>query len=213
MTPDERALVARDSNQGVAIVAVAIVALFGGIALIGIIAAIAIPGLLRARMAGNEASAIGSMRAMSSAQATFRLDARGPLRDARVPDGAVVLPQRGRHASRRCRSSIAPRPSPVRAAATSFRLLVSPDQNRFVYWAEPAQAGQTGERAFCVTETFTVLEYLRLPLPRPVRAVGGGAGAARRAAGRCNLPACHNSPRFPPAARRSRSCRRWPSEP
>src|SRR5206468_8136421 len=35
---------------------------------IGIIAAIAIPGLLRARMAGNEASAIGSMRAISTAQ-------------------------------------------------------------------------------------------------------------------------------------------------
>ena len=33
------------------------------VAIIGIIAAIAIPGLLRARMAGNEASAIGSVRA------------------------------------------------------------------------------------------------------------------------------------------------------
>ena len=41
------------------------------VAIIGIIAAIAIPGLLRARMAGNEASAIGSMRAISSGQATF----------------------------------------------------------------------------------------------------------------------------------------------
>jgi type IV pilus assembly protein PilA len=38
------------------------------VAIIGIIAAIAIPGLLRARMAGNEASAIGSMRAINSAQ-------------------------------------------------------------------------------------------------------------------------------------------------
>jgi type IV pilus assembly protein PilA len=41
------------------------------VAIIGIIAAIAIPGLLRARMAGNEASAIGSMRAINSGQATF----------------------------------------------------------------------------------------------------------------------------------------------
>ncbi len=38
------------------------------VAIIGIIAAIAIPGLLRARMAGNEASAIGSMRAINTAQ-------------------------------------------------------------------------------------------------------------------------------------------------
>ena len=38
------------------------------VAIIGIIAAIAIPGLLRAKMAGNEASAIGSMRAINTAQ-------------------------------------------------------------------------------------------------------------------------------------------------
>ena len=41
------------------------------VAIIGIIAAIAIPGLLRARMAGNEASAIGSLRAINSGQAAF----------------------------------------------------------------------------------------------------------------------------------------------
>jgi len=41
------------------------------VAIIGIIAAIAVPGLLRARMSGNEASAIGSLRALNSAEATF----------------------------------------------------------------------------------------------------------------------------------------------
>jgi type IV pilus assembly protein PilA len=41
------------------------------VAIIGILAAVAIPGLLRARMAGNEASAIGSMRAISSAQHAY----------------------------------------------------------------------------------------------------------------------------------------------
>ena len=41
------------------------------VAIIGIIAAIAVPGLLRARMSGNEASAIGSIRTISSAEATF----------------------------------------------------------------------------------------------------------------------------------------------
>ena len=41
------------------------------VAIIGIIAAIAIPGLLRARMAGNEASAIGSLRAINSGQAAY----------------------------------------------------------------------------------------------------------------------------------------------
>ncbi len=37
------------------------------VAIIGIIAAIAVPGLLRARIAGNEASAIGSLRVINSA--------------------------------------------------------------------------------------------------------------------------------------------------
>ena len=41
------------------------------VAIIGIIAAIAVPGLLRARMSGNEASAIGSLRAVNSAQSTY----------------------------------------------------------------------------------------------------------------------------------------------
>ena len=41
------------------------------VAIIGIIAAIAVPGLLRARMAGNEASAIASMRAVSSAEQAY----------------------------------------------------------------------------------------------------------------------------------------------
>jgi prepilin-type N-terminal cleavage/methylation domain-containing protein len=41
------------------------------VAIIGILAAIAIPGLLRARMSGNEASAIGSLRVINSAESTF----------------------------------------------------------------------------------------------------------------------------------------------
>ena len=41
------------------------------VAIIGIIAAIAVPGLLRARMAGNEASAIGSLRAVNSANINY----------------------------------------------------------------------------------------------------------------------------------------------
>lgn len=41
------------------------------VAIIGIIAAIAVPGLLRARMSGNEASAIGSIRAIVSAETDY----------------------------------------------------------------------------------------------------------------------------------------------
>jgi prepilin-type N-terminal cleavage/methylation domain-containing protein len=41
------------------------------VAIIGIISAIAAPALLRARVAGNESSAIGSLRAINSAQASY----------------------------------------------------------------------------------------------------------------------------------------------
>ena len=41
------------------------------VAIIGIIAAIAVPGLLRARQSGNEASAIGSVRAINSGETAF----------------------------------------------------------------------------------------------------------------------------------------------
>jgi len=41
------------------------------VAIIGIIAAIAVPGLLRARMSGNETSAIGSLRAVNTAEVSY----------------------------------------------------------------------------------------------------------------------------------------------
>ena len=41
------------------------------VALIGVLAAIATPALLRARQSGNEAAAIGSLRAVTSAQSAY----------------------------------------------------------------------------------------------------------------------------------------------
>lgn len=72
LTPDERAQIAAVAHGShiVAIVIVLLVAL-AIIAVVGIVAAVAIPGLVRARAVASEAVAIGSLRAITSAEVTF----------------------------------------------------------------------------------------------------------------------------------------------
>src|SRR4026209_2961698 len=62
------------------------------VAIIGIIAAIAIPGLLRARMSGNEASAIGSMRAIASGEAVYSSSAASGGYSATMTTLGILCP-------------------------------------------------------------------------------------------------------------------------
>jgi prepilin-type N-terminal cleavage/methylation domain-containing protein len=60
------------------------------VAIIGTIAAIAVPALLRSRIAGNEAAAIGSLRALTSAQEDYNALNRGYADD--LANLALICP-------------------------------------------------------------------------------------------------------------------------
>ena len=131
------------------------------VAIIGIIAAIAIPGLLRARMSGNEASAIGSVRALGSAQATFSSTCGGggyagtlvalstaPLGGGTTPFISPDLtgPDTGVLKSGYTVNNVGQGANILAAANTCNAIAAS--QTDFLSTATPVTVGTTGQRAF-----------------------------------------------------------------
>ncbi len=122
------------------------------VAIIGIIAAIAIPSLLRARIAANETAAVGDVRAVISAEHTYAASNSanyGNISCLGTPTacgfGAGTLPfidsgiaNQGAKAG--YARSFAP--GPAGAGAPDPGILT------FVYAATPVTVGQTGTRGF-----------------------------------------------------------------
>jgi type IV pilus assembly protein PilA len=135
------------------------------VAIIGIIAAIAIPGLLRARMAGNEASAIGSMRAINSAQQSYSHICSGY---------ATTLPQLGPTGIGGAQAFLSPDLTSgptitksgyvitVAAGAGALIVAIGPCAGAAMggYYASatPQTVGSTGTRAFATSNAFTVIQ-------------------------------------------------------
>ncbi len=127
------------------------------VAIIGIIAAIAIPSLLRARVSANEAGTIGDIRSVISAQAAFQSAANGwyaPMDCLSTPSNCIasypanaptfadptivnLVPKSGYN------RSFTPGSVPPTLPANLTNVL-----DGFCYGASPSTVGQTGVRGF-----------------------------------------------------------------
>ena len=146
------------------------------VAIILVIAAIAIPNLMRARMAANDSSAAGSMHAISAAEVGYF----GTYSNVGFP--ATLAPLGGLapctpSAATACflDNTLATNgggngKSGYSFAATASASAGSPNNNQFYATATP-NSNLTGTRAFCVTEDMVV----RLQPGGNVTVVGGYA--------------------------------------
>jgi type IV pilus assembly protein PilA len=162
LPPAEVARVERLSQSSAATVAIiVVVALVGGVVVVGMVAAIAIPSLLRARVAANESVAIGNLRTVVSAQHAYASANQGffdqleclatpiqcvPAYPADSPsflDTSFLNVRRSGYEYRFIPGPPAP-PDVVQGGQVSPTSL-----GGWAYVAVPLQPGQSGVRSFC----------------------------------------------------------------
>ena len=129
-----------------------------------IVAAIAIPSLLRARMAANESAAVGDVRTLISAEATYAAANGGyydKLECLAQPQSCIPGPSAPRQALvSALMANTAPRrgyefalyvgaPAPLEDGRSASRSSVT----SFAYVAAPMVAGRTGLKTFCGDES------------------------------------------------------------
>ena len=136
------------------------------VAIIGIIAAIAIPGLLRARMSGNEASAIGSVRTIHGANAAYSSTAGGGGYATTLATLQVVCGSAGGQAYLSpelatddvLKSGYNLDLDSVGASAGPNDCNGTATEMDFLATAAPAEAGTTGNRYFGVMAAGTIYQ-------------------------------------------------------
>ncbi|HEV8316028.1 MAG TPA: prepilin-type N-terminal cleavage/methylation domain-containing protein [Vicinamibacterales bacterium] len=155
------------------------------VAIIGIIAAIAVPGLLRARMSGNEASAIGSLRAINTAQQNFSQFCNGyadALTDLAMRPGGqqpYLSPDMTAGATvdksgYRTTMAAGARGVPVLAANTNAMCAAVGVTNGYYATAVAINWGLTGARAFATDELGTIFQDASQNVPPPQPLTPGG---------------------------------------
>jgi type IV pilus assembly protein PilA len=154
------------------------------VAVIGIVSAISIPAMLRARRTGNEAAAIGSLRALNSAQTSYAAAAaKGGFSPtlatlaAACPGSAVgfISPdlatdpsvKSGYTITMAASASSSPGPTDCNGVATETAYYVT---------AVPVSAGLSGLRAFASTGAGTIFFDPMGVAPTEAQMAPGGGG-------------------------------------
>ncbi|MHB8755039.1 MAG: prepilin-type N-terminal cleavage/methylation domain-containing protein [Candidatus Acidiferrales bacterium] len=126
------------------------------VAIILIIAAIAIPNLLRSKMAANEASAVGSLRTLSTAAVAYSstYDAGFPQTLSNLGPGSpatcTVADLIDSVLAGGVKSGYTFTYNPIGTTQTVAGCIGSP---QFVVSAVPVSLGSTGQRTFCTSES------------------------------------------------------------
>ena len=154
------------------------------VAIIGLIAAIAIPGLLRARIAGNEASGIGSLSAVNSGEAAYASSCAGGGYAATLDDlfksptggEGFVSPDLASNGIEKSGYRI------LLAAGMDATIVTDKDQtcngsagnamSSYFAKGDPVTPGRTGTRYLGTNTRGTIFEDTANPLTEPLVAAG-----------------------------------------
>jgi prepilin-type N-terminal cleavage/methylation domain-containing protein len=157
------------------------------VAIIGIIAAIAVPGLLRARMSGNEASAIGSLRAINSGEASFSASCASgayaiKLDDlVKVPAGSTqgfISPDLKANGVVKSGYTVTllkdatAGTADIGSTSVCGGLTVSQPASSYYANADPVTAGGTGTRYFATDTRGTIFQDTAATVANPITVAG-----------------------------------------
>jgi len=128
------------------------------VAIILVIAAIAIPNLMKSRIAANEASAVGSLRAINNAEVTYNtsystytctLTALGPGSGGGSAASSAAAQILDANLSSGSKSGYTFVPGTCNVSSTGVT-------NGYQWSANPISPGYSGSRYFCTDDTFNV---------------------------------------------------------
>jgi hypothetical protein len=158
-------------RSSITTVVVAVAVVVALILVTGVAAAIVMPSLLRARVAGNEAAAIGSLRTVNSAQAAFAATCGNGFYAATL-EGLGAAPSGGGSgfvspdlaADPATKSGYVIRMSAPPSGEAPRACNGAPVTASYAAFAEPVTLGSTGTRYFGTNQTMTIYQS-----PNPIQ--------------------------------------------